>query len=73
MRFDAVLASALYSSALFYGQVRADILDDDVAEPSTTSATESSTSLPIEKPTFTVSVYLSLWLEKPKKPLLNSR
>ena len=65
MRFDAVLASALCSYALFYGQVRADDLDD-TAEPSTTSVTESSTSLPIEKPTFTVSFFLSLRREESK-------
>ena len=53
MRFDAVLASALYSSALFYGQVRADEVED-AAESSTTSVVESSTSTAIEKPTFTV-------------------
>ena len=48
MRFNPALASALYSSALFLGQVHADDVD----------ASESSTSSPVEKPTFTVSTYI---------------
>ena len=55
MRFDAALASVLYSSSLFLGQARADVADDTV-ESSSTSVVESSTSSAIEKPTFTVSL-----------------
>ena len=58
MRFDAVLASALYSSALFLGQVHADDAEDTL-ESSSTSAVESSTSSAVEKPTFTVSPLFS--------------
>ena len=63
MRFDGLLASALYTSAALLSSVRAADDIDDGAEASSTSLSESSTSVPIEKPTFTVSgaiVYLSL-------------
>ena len=54
MRVNAVILSALYSSATFLGQARAE--DDDAAADSTsTSVTESSTSSALERPTFTVS------------------
>lgn len=51
MRFDSVLASALYSSALLLGQVHADELDESDSSP--TSLAGSSASSPVEKPTFT--------------------
>ncbi|KAI9811377.1 MAG: hypothetical protein M1827_005537 [Pycnora praestabilis] len=53
MRVNAVLASALYSTTIFVGQVRAqqDVLED---EPSS-SIVESATSSVVEKPTFTPS------------------
>lgn len=50
MRFDAVVASALYSAALLGSGVRA----EDAAESSTSTVTETSTGVP-DKPTFTVS------------------
>lgn len=53
MRVNAVLATALYSSAALLGQVRADDTDDAV-ESSTTSIEETSTTSAIKKPTFTV-------------------
>ncbi len=53
MRLDTVLASALFSSATLLGHVRADEVDDAL-ESSTISIAEASTSLPAEKPTFTV-------------------
>lgn len=53
MRLNAVLASALFSSATLLGHVRADDAED-ILESSATSITEASTSLPVEKPTFTV-------------------
>ena len=53
MRVNAVLATALYSSAALLGQVRADDTDD-AAESSSTSIEETSTTSAIEKPTFTV-------------------
>ncbi|KAL8850453.1 MAG: hypothetical protein Q9221_004595 [Calogaya cf. arnoldii] len=55
MRINEVLASALYSSAVLLGSVRAADDIDDAAEASSTSLSESSTSVPIEKPTFTPS------------------
>jgi calnexin len=51
MRFDAFLASALYSSALLAGHVRA----EDAEDASSASIAESSTSTSMVKPTFTVS------------------
>lgn len=54
MRVNAVLATALYSSAALLGQVRADDTDDAV-ESSSTSIEETSTTSAIEKPTFTPS------------------
>lgn len=51
MRVNAALLSVLYSSATLLGAVRA---DDDVTDPSSSSVAESSTSSPVEKPTFTV-------------------
>lgn len=53
MRVNAVLATALYSSAALLGQVRADDTDDAVESPSASVEETSSTSV-IEKPTFTV-------------------
>lgn len=53
MRVNAVLATALYSSAALLGQVRADDTDDAV-ESSTTSIEETSTTSAIKKPIFTV-------------------
>lgn len=55
MRFDAVLASVLYSSALFLGQVRSHDEVDDL-EPSAVAAEESTAAAPIQKATFTVSL-----------------
>ncbi|KAI4122472.1 MAG: hypothetical protein LQ338_005797 [Usnochroma carphineum] len=55
MRFNEVLASALYTSTALLGSVRAADDIDDGAEASSTSLSESSTSLPVEKPTFTPS------------------
>lgn len=55
MRFDAVVASALYSSAVLIGQVRADDPEDVVGSVSASTA-ESSTTTVIAKPSFTVSV-----------------
>ncbi|MCJ1374782.1 hypothetical protein MMC20_006014 [Loxospora ochrophaea] len=52
MRFDAVLASALYSSAVFLGHVYA---DEDASESSAQPLAEPSTSSALEKPTFTPS------------------
>ena len=53
MRVNAVLATALYSSAALLGQVRADDTDDAV-EASSISIEETSTTSAIKKPTFTV-------------------
>ena len=53
MRVNAVLATALYSSAALLGQVRADDTDDTL-ESSSPSVEETSTTSVIEKPTFTV-------------------
>ena len=53
MRVNAVLATALYSSAALLGQVRADDTDDSL-ESSTPVVEETSTTSAIEKPTFTV-------------------
>lgn len=61
MRFDSVLASALYSSALFLGQVYADELDASDSSP--TSLAGSSASSPVEKPTFTVSIRVEQTVE----------
>lgn len=60
MRINEVLASALYSSAVLLGSVRAADDIDDGAEASFTSLSETSTSVPIEKPTFTVGTPLVL-------------
>jgi hypothetical protein len=56
MRFNNVLASALFSSAALYGGARADAIEE-VLEDTPSSAAESSTSTrsAIEHPTFTVS------------------
>lgn len=54
MRINEVLASALYTSAVLLGSVRAADDIDDGAEASSTSLSETSTAVPIEKPTFTV-------------------
>ena len=54
MRLNPVLASALYSSAVLWGQTQADALDD-IPESSATSVAESATSSIVEKPTFAVS------------------
>ena len=56
MRVNGAVATALYSSALLLGQVRAE--DEDVPEASSVEAVESSTSSAIEKPTFTVCIHL---------------
>ncbi|KAL8837062.1 MAG: hypothetical protein Q9205_006282 [Flavoplaca limonia] len=53
MRVNEVLASALYTSAILLGSARAADDIDDAAEASSASLSESSTSVPIEKPTFT--------------------
>ena len=53
MRVHAALLSALYSSAVFIGQTRA---DDDTEDASSSSVSESTTTSQIEKPTFTVSI-----------------
>ena len=53
MRVNAVLATALYSSAALLGQVRADDIDDAL-ESSSPSVEETSITSAIEKPTFTV-------------------
>ena len=55
MRVNAVLATALYSSAALLGHARADDTDDAL-ESSSTSVEETSTTSVIEKPTFTVSL-----------------
>ncbi|KAL8780786.1 MAG: hypothetical protein Q9194_000719 [Teloschistes cf. exilis] len=55
MRFNGVVATALYTLAAFLGSARAVDDIDDGAEASSTSLSESSTSVPIEKPTFTPS------------------
>ncbi|KAI4119024.1 MAG: hypothetical protein LQ345_000995 [Seirophora villosa] len=55
MRFNQAFASALCTSAALLGSVRAADDIDDGAEASSTSLSESSTSLPVEKPTFTPS------------------
>lgn len=47
MRYNAVLASALYSSATLLGHVRAQDAED-------VAASSSVSSPPVEKPTFTV-------------------
>jgi len=57
MRLNAVLATALYSAAALLGQVHA---DDEAAESSSTSVAESSATVPVEKPTFTVRASPSL-------------
>lgn len=53
MRFNPVLASALYTAVLL-GQAQADVLDD-ATDGSSTSIAESATPSVVEKPTFTVS------------------
>lgn len=53
MRVNAVLATAIYSSAALLGQVRADDTDDAL-ESSSLPVEETSTTSAIEKPTFTV-------------------
>lgn len=55
MRLNAVLASALFSSATLLGHVRADD-SDAILESSTTSHAESSMTAPAAKPTFTVCI-----------------
>lgn len=60
MRINGVLASALYTSAVLLGSVRAAEDIDDGAEASSATLSEASTVVPIEKPTFTVrSPYIS--------------
>jgi hypothetical protein len=62
MRLNAVLATALYSSAALVGQVRGDDIDEAVGGDVSSSAVESATStVPAEKPTFTVRSFLLLW------------
>ena len=56
MRVNEVLASALYTSAILLGSARAADDIDDAAEASSASLSESSTSVPTEKPTFTVRI-----------------
>ncbi|KAI4163848.1 MAG: hypothetical protein LQ342_002621 [Letrouitia transgressa] len=55
MHFNGVFASVLYTSAVFLGSVHATDDIDDGAEASSTSLSESSTAVPVEKPTFTPS------------------
>ncbi|KAL8842543.1 MAG: hypothetical protein Q9170_000497 [Blastenia crenularia] len=55
MRFNEVLASALCTSVALLGSVRAQGEANDAPEVSSASLAESSTSLPVEKPTFTPS------------------
>ncbi|KAI9821449.1 MAG: hypothetical protein M1826_000685 [Phylliscum demangeonii] len=65
MRFHAVLASALCSSASLFGHVRADELDDLAADSSTTSVAQSSTSTAsIDRPTFTPTTLKAPFLEQ---------
>ena len=55
MRLNAVLASALFSSATLLGHVRADDSDSILESSNTPNAESSSTSL-AAKPTFTVCI-----------------
>ena len=51
MHLNAVLVTALFSSAALLGQAHA---DDEAVEPTSTAVAESSATAPVEKPTFTV-------------------
>ena len=53
MRINSALATALYSSALLLGSVRAE--DAEKVDSSTTAVEEATTTSVVEKPTFTVS------------------
>ena len=53
MRLNGALATALYSSALLLGSVRAD--DSEDADSSSTTVEDATTTSVVEKPTFTVS------------------
>ncbi len=54
MRLNEVLATALYSSAALLGQVGAQ--EDDEGIGSSSTEIETSTTSPIERPTFTVKL-----------------
>ncbi len=58
MRLNAVLASALFSSATFLGHVRGEEFDDTVDIPAS-AGSEGSTVLLGKKPTFTVRLQLA--------------
>ena len=53
MRVNGAVATALYSSALLLGNVRAD--DAEEADAAATTIEEATTTSILEKPTFTVS------------------
>ena len=55
MRFNGALASAFFTSAVFFGHVAAHEGHDHDEEASSSSVVESSTSSAVERPTFTVS------------------
>ena len=55
MRFNAAVATALYSFAVLLGQVRAEDVEDESSSPTTVE--DATTTSVIEKPTFTVSSY----------------
>lgn len=55
MRFSGAVATALYSSALLLGNVRAD--DVEEVDSSSTTIEEATTTSILEKPTFTVGRY----------------
>lgn len=54
MRFNEAVATALYSSAILLGNVRADDAED--VDSSSTTIEEATTTSILEKPTFTVSL-----------------
>ena len=53
MRVNGAVATALYSSALLLGNVRAD--DAEEADSAATTIEEATTTSILERPTFTVS------------------
>lgn len=55
MRLNEVLATALYSSAVLLGQVRAQDSEDEIDASST--EVDTSTTSAIERPTFTVKLH----------------
>ncbi|KAI9795392.1 MAG: hypothetical protein M1835_005907 [Candelina submexicana] len=64
MRFNTLVASALYSTAFLAGHAFADEIDDALGDDASSSVAESATSSSVSKPTFTLSIIKAPFFEQ---------